>query len=315
LIEAIRYMASGRSWQALEVEKGPSRRLIVVEHHEVKAGEGLLDLIKTVPKYAGLLPFSTSIAGARETSSLAVPTVDWERAVRLNGSVVKCKNVVRSTRKNFTWTVGQGMAGHSFARGKHCNILLPTVMEIDQAIQLGSCMGSWMERDVDNVRVCLTMDIMTNVLPEDPRRQRLLSVQARRTEEDGIEVRRYGDHVKMEFDGVNGVWCGEVTGFFEVLSPNPGAFERGVFLAVSWITPEQSQSEDGFVHYRASVDSIDGLPPRVVPVECVTALAHIFHDCIGEPRCMVENSVMRHNAANSKWLEPHPWGVPGSADR
>lgn len=87
--QAFQYMASGGSWDAVELSPNGKE---VIAVHSVKAGPKLLELIKA--KYPQLNPVATSVATVKsQVSSIAVQDLDVMAHLKLDPSVVQLRDL------------------------------------------------------------------------------------------------------------------------------------------------------------------------------------------------------------------------------
>lgn len=191
----------GYPWLAASVN---SRGEVVGELY-VKAGEGLIHLLKTEEAYREFTPYDTSTATVKEWSSLAVSCVDWERGLRLGEEVVEGKNRVASGARNRLWTLRRGADTHWRELSVRAFVgndrpALPPVEEFQSTCEGVDGDGEeWVklvigERDAA-VGVFRSLDILTNVVESDPRRVRLLRLDGR-LERDGAIV-EHGHYIKV----------------------------------------------------------------------------------------------------------------------
>jgi hypothetical protein len=202
LHEAISHMAMGKLWEALEVDQHG----MIEEIRQVRAGDGLIQLLRTLPAYRRYTPYGTSSATVKGMSSLAVSCIDWERGLHLNDEVVDVKNRYNNSgRRDRSWPLrverhDRWIEGQSrvFIGGTG-EPALPTARELQDVYgRLPGCEdvsvfgAGW----VGVVGVYRSLHIMTNVVRSDPRRETLLRIHAR-VEQDN-RILEYGQCVRVK---------------------------------------------------------------------------------------------------------------------
>eukprot|EP00952_Eustigmatos_sp_NYUAD-ZCMA_P014029 55111-Eustigmatos_ZCMA.PRE.1 len=199
---AMTHLATGEPWEPVDIDDGTE---MVVDYKTVQAGQVLIDLIKSNEKYRMYTPYDSSVATVKESSSLAVACVDWERGLWLDDTVVELRNRYSSTKADRKWVL---------PRDSDTLIRNPTVYTESDCLNvlvIGMIQSVYDELysayegvhirlgPAERATLCRTLDVLTNVVPSDERRDRLLSVHAR-IEKGGCAT-RYGTHLRVTLDG------------------------------------------------------------------------------------------------------------------
>lgn len=206
LRSAMTHMASGESWSAVVLDEGGK---YVVSYEIVTAGRKLIELIRSHRRYRAFTPYESSVATVKDTSSLTVSSVEWEKSLWLEDGVVQIRNQHRSYGRSREWTLPDHgtitnvrmMQGEM--RDRRTVINVPSVVDMRTAYeQLYDGMDiriNILNGGRETVRVCRTLDVKCNAVCTDSRRETLMSMHGR-VERKG-EITSYGTHMRVEYEG------------------------------------------------------------------------------------------------------------------
>jgi hypothetical protein len=101
LLQAVCHAAAGEPWEAVRVSK--DGKFVLGPPKLITAGPALLEMFEHFRPLSRFLPYSSSLASEKDSTTLALDSLDWQKSVELSESVVRVRAQVVNLKHRPLW--------------------------------------------------------------------------------------------------------------------------------------------------------------------------------------------------------------------